>query len=253
VLCTKKGVIKKTALTDFSRPRTTGVNAITIIEGDQLLEAKLTDGACEIMMAINSGRAIRFPESKVRPTGRGAIGVTGIEVEHEGEEVVGMICVNPESQNERTVLVVSEKGFGKRTPVDEYRITNRGGKGVKTISVTEKTGKLVGMVDVAEKEDLMISCKSGITIRMNVAAISEQGRATQGVKLIRIDEGDEIAALTKLDVEDEADVLAEIENSLAETAEGVEAGGEIILENNTTETTDLPDNPSEGEEDSPIA
>ena len=253
VLCTHKGVIKKTALTDFSRPRTTGVNAITIVEGDQLLEAKLTDGSCDIMMAINSGRAIRFPESKVRPTGRGAIGVAGIEVENEGEEVVGMICVNPESQKDRTVLVVSEKGFGKRTPVDEYRITNRGGKGVKTISVTDKTGKLVGMVDVAEKEDLMISCKSGITIRMNVSAISEQGRATQGVKLIRIDEGDEIAALTKLDVEDEAEVLAEISGELVTEETITTENDRAETENNISETTDFSDQPSEGEPDAPIA
>src|SRR5215218_3662505 len=209
VLCTKKGIIKKTDLADFSRPRLTGVNAITINEGDELLEAKLTDGNCELMMAISSGRAIRFPESKVRPTGRGAIGVAGIEVERDDEEVVGMICVNPTTP-ERTVLVVSEKGYGKRTPVDEYRVTNRGGKGVKTISVTEKTGKLVGIVDVAEKEDLIITCKSGITIRMNVANISEQGRATQGVKLIRIDEGDEIAAITRIDVQDETGTIAEV-------------------------------------------
>lgn len=206
VLCTKKGVIKKTALVDFSRPRQTGVNAITINEGDQLIEAKLTDGSCEIMMAINSGRAIRFPEAKVRPTGRGAIGVGGIEVETEEEEVVGMICVNP-STPERTVLVVSEKGYGKRTSVEEYRITNRGGKGVKTISVTEKTGKLVGVLDVAEKEDLIITCKSGVTIRMKVTHISELGRATQGVKLIRIDDGDEIAAITRMDVQDEIGLI----------------------------------------------
>ena len=209
VLCTKKGIIKKTALADFSRPRQTGVNAITINEGDELLEAKLTDGACELMMAINSGRAIRFPEAKVRPTGRGAIGVAGIEVESADEEVVGMICVNP-STPERTVLVVSEKGYGKRTLVDEYRITNRGGKGVKTINVTEKTGKLVGVLDVAEKEDLIITCKSGITIRMKVAHISELGRATQGVKLIRIDDKDEIAAITRIDVQDEMGTIEEV-------------------------------------------
>ncbi|MBD0331647.1 MAG: DNA gyrase subunit A, partial [Chitinophagaceae bacterium] len=202
VLCTKKGIIKKTALEEFSRPRLTGVNAITVVEGDQLLEAKLTDGNCEIMMAVNSGRAIHFPETKVRPTGRGAIGVAGIEVESNEEEVIGMICVTPGSP--RTVLVVSEKGFGKRTPVDEYRITNRGGKGVKTINVTDKTGRLVGILDVAETDDLIITCKSGVTIRMKVADISEQGRATQGVKLIRIDEGDEIAAITRIDVQDEA-------------------------------------------------
>jgi DNA gyrase subunit A len=189
VLCTKKGIIKKTELEDFSRPRISGVNAININEGDELMEAKLTDGKCEIMMAVKSGRAIRFSEEKVRATGRGAIGVAGIEVDDEGDEVVGMICVNPETD--------------ATTAVDEYRFTNRGGKGVKTINVTEKTGKLVGILDVLEKEDLMITCKSGVTIRMKTAAISEQGRATQGVKLIRLDEGDEIAAITKLDDDEE--------------------------------------------------
>jgi DNA gyrase subunit A len=201
-LCTKKGTIKKTELEDFSRPRLTGVNAITINEGDELLEAKMTDGRSEIMMAVKSGRAIRFSESKVRPTGRGAIGVAGIEVDDASDEVVGMICVNHETDASRTVLVVSEKGFGKRTPIDEYRFTNRGGKGVKTINVTEKSGKLVGILDVAEKEDLMITCKSGVIIRMKVSGISEQGRATQGVKLIRLDEGDEIAGITRLEVEE---------------------------------------------------
>ncbi len=198
VLCTKKGVIKKTLLEDFSRPRQTGVNAITILEGDELIEAKLTSGTSEIIMAVKSGRAIRFPEDRVRPTGRGAIGVAGIEVENENDEVVGMICVDKDDAS-RTILVVSEKGFGKRTRVEEYRITNRGGKGVKTISVTEKTGHLVGILDVNQKEDLMITCKSGVTIRMPVNGISEQGRATQGVKLIRLDDSDAIAAITNLD------------------------------------------------------
>jgi len=198
VLCTRKGIIKKTLLEDFSRRRATGVNAINIIEGDQLLEAKMTDGNSEIMMAVKSGRAIRFPEAKVRPTGRGAIGVAGIEVNNENDEVIGMICVNKDDTS-RTVLVVSEKGYGKRTAFEEYRITNRGGKGVKTINVTEKTGALVGLLEVTEKEDLMISCKSGVTIRMKMNQISEQGRATQGVKLIKVDEGDEIAAITRLD------------------------------------------------------
>ncbi len=203
VLCTKKGIIKKTLLEDFSRPRATGVNAITIVEGDELLEAKMTDGNCEIMMAVKSGRAIRFPESKVRPTGRGAIGVAGIEVDNAHDEVVGMICVQKDD-GFRTVLVVSEKGFGKRTAITDdsgeevYRITNRGGKGVKTIHVTEKTGSLVGILDVAEEEDLMITCRSGITIRMAVSQVSRQGRATQGVKLIRLDEDDAIAAITRL-------------------------------------------------------
>ena len=224
VLCTQKGIIKKTALADFSRPRQTGVNAITINEGDQLFEAKLTDGKCEIMMAVKTGRAIRFPETKVRPTGRGAIGVGGIDVDDKEDEVVGMICVNPTTPD-RTVLVISEKGYGKRTPVDEYRITNRGGKGVKTINVTDKTGKLVGIMDVSEKEDLIITCKSGITIRMKVADISEQGRATQGVKLIRIDEGDAIAAITKIDVQDESGVVTETEEG-HETTNSGEAASE---------------------------
>jgi DNA gyrase subunit A len=240
LLCTKQGVIKKTALADFSRPRQTGVNAITIVEGDQLLEARLTDGHCEIMMSIASGRAIRFPESKVRPTGRGAIGVTGIEVDDASDEVVGMICVNP-ATHDKTVLVVSEKGFGKRTAVDEYRITNRGGKGVKTINVTDKTGKLVGMVDVHEIEDLMITCKSGVTILMKVSDISEQGRATQGVKLIRIDEGDEIAAITKIDVQGEEEILNG--EAIAEATASGEPGDETA----GGETTNSGENPSEEE------
>jgi DNA gyrase subunit A len=209
LLCTKKGTIKKTNLEDFSRPRATGVNAITVVEGDELLEARMTDGNCEVIMAVKSGRAIRFPEEKVRPTGRGAIGVAGIEVDDAEDEVVGMICIDKDDTS-RTVLVVSEKGFGKRTPIDEYRITNRGGKGVKTISVTEKTGKLVGILDVKPAEDLMITCISGVTIRMSVNTISEQGRATQGVKLIRLDESDQIAAITKLDEEDE--IIAETDD-----------------------------------------
>jgi len=212
VLCTKQGIIKKTDLADFSRPRATGVNAITIVEGDQLLDAKLTDGKCEVMLAVKSGRAIRFPEEKVRPTGRGAIGVAGIEVDDANDEVVGMICVHADDKS-RTVLVVSEKGYGKRTQVDEYRITNRGGKGVKTISVTEKTGKLVGILDVVETEDLMITCESGVTIRMKIAEISEQGRATQGVKLIRLDDEDAIAALTTLDEVSEDEEGEQTENN----------------------------------------
>jgi DNA gyrase subunit A len=226
VLCTKRGMIKKTDLEDFSRPRQNGINAINILEGDQLLEARLTDGNCEIIMAVKSGRAIRFPEEKVRSTGRGGQGVGGIEVDNEKDEVVGMVCINREDKS-KTILVVSEKGYGKRTSLDDaesgeanYRITNRGGKGVKTINVTSKTGGLVGLLDVTEKEDLMITCVSGITIRMSVGSISEQGRATQGVKLIKVDEGDEIAAITNLDEkEEDADLeeglLGETETSAA--------------------------------------
>jgi DNA gyrase subunit A len=246
VLCTLKGIIKKTELLDFSRPRQTGVNAINIIEGDELLDAKLTDGKSEIMMAVKSGRAIRFSEEKVRATGRGAIGVAGIEVEGEGDEVVGMICVNPETDASKTVLVISEKGFGKRTPVNEYRFTNRGGKGVKTINVTEKTGSLVAILDVLEKEDIMITCKSGVTIRMSVASVSEQGRATQGVKLIRLDDGDAIAAITNLD---EEPIVAE---EIAEGAETVIATGETeaaqqpdIPAADATETTETPSDAGE--------
>lgn len=224
VLCTKKGIIKKTELLDFSRPRQTGVNAITIVEGDELIEARMTDGNSEIMMAVKSGRAIRFSEEKVRPTGRGAIGVAGIEVDNEQDEVVGMVCVNPETDASKTVLVVSEKGYGKRTPVDEYRFTNRGGKGVKTINVTEKTGSLVGILDVNEREDIMITCKSGVTIRMPVSGISEQGRATQGVKLIRLDEGDEIAAITNLDDQETVENEVHAEETAPETAENTETG-----------------------------
>lgn len=214
VLCTKQGIIKKTLLEDFSRPRQTGVNAITIIDGDQLLDARLTDGNSEIMMAVKSGRAIRFPEEKVRPTGRGAIGVGGIDVENGQDEVIGMICVKKDDTT-RTVLVVSEKGFGKRTPIDEYRITNRGGKGVKTINVTEKTGSLVGILDVEENQDLMITCKSGLTIRTAISDIREAGRATQGVKLISLQGNDEIAAITQINEVEEDSQSTDIEGGEA--------------------------------------
>lgn len=236
VLCTKKGIIKKTELQDFSRPRQTGVNAITIVEGDELLEARLTDGNSEIMMAVKSGRAIRFSEEKVRPTGRGAIGVAGIEVDDEQDEVVGMICVNPLDDASKTVLVVSEKGYGKKTPVDEYRFTNRGGKGVKTINVTEKTGSLVGILAVASSEDIMITCKSGVTIRMPVSGISEQGRATQGVKLIRLDEGDEIAAITNLQDQEHNGHTAPEET--AEGEEKPENGGDNATGNEENPSTE---------------
>ncbi len=222
VLCTKNGIINKSKLKDFSRPRQNGINAINILEGDQLIAARMTDGNCEIMMAVKSGRAIRFPENKVRATGRGGIGVGGIEVDEKNDAVVGMICVNKEDKT-KTVLVVSEKGFGKRTFLDDpetgeanYRITNRGGKGVKTIKVTEKTGGLVGLLDVTEQEDLMITCVSGITIRMAVNKVSEQSRATQGVRLIKVNEGDAIAAITQLDEQEADDEFVDSEIILGE-------------------------------------
>jgi DNA gyrase subunit A len=191
----------------------------------------MTDGASEIMLAVQSGRAIRFSEEKVRPTGRGAIGVAGIEVDGDNDAVIGMICVNPTLQADRTVLVVSEKGYGKRTPIDEYRFTNRGGKGVKTINVTDKTGSLVGLLDVSGTEDIMITCKSGVTIRMPVSGISEQGRATQGVKLIRLDEGDEIAAITNLD--DHTDESEELADQTINLSEGNDAATPDVSDSST--------------------
>src|SRR5690348_8122905 len=235
VLCTRKGIIKKTKVADFSRPRQNGINAITINEGDQLLDACLTDGNQQIMMAVKSGRAIRFPEEKVRPTGRGAIGVFGISVDHENDEVVGMICVNI-SDPESSVLVVSAKGFGKRTAIEEYRITNRGGKGVKTINITEKTGNLIGLLNVKETQDLMITCKSGVTIRTSIASIREAGRATQGVKLIRLDDGDEIAAITKID-DHESDDESEVEEILeiGAVSPGADVSAEAVNPENLPE------------------
>jgi len=259
VLCTKKGIIKKTALKEFSRPRATGVNAITVNEGDELLDAMLTDGESEIMLAVKSGRAIRFPESKVRATGRGAIGVTGIEVDATDDEVIGMINVDKEDKD-HTVLVVSEKGYGKRTRIvdetgeDVYRVTNRGGKGVKTINVTEKTGKLVGILNVTEQHDLIITCKSGITLRTDVAAIKEAGRNTQGVILIRLDEGDEIAAISKIDeqqmeeedsAEDQEQIITDAAADLStqsEDASPAQSSGDASLddqnEQNAADTQD---------------
>ena len=211
VMCTRKGVIKKTSLDAYSRPRTNGINAIGIREGDELLEAKLTNGENEILLAIKSGRAIRFNESTVRPMGRTASGVRGISMT-ESDEVVGMVTVEDFS---KTVLVVSENGYGKRTYLNDpetdepiYRVTNRGGKGVKTLNITDKTGNLIAIKDVTDEDDLMIINKSGITIRMHVADIRSQGRATQGVKLINLKGSDHIAAVAKVERdEDEENVM----------------------------------------------
>ena len=240
VLCTRKGIIKKTKVADFSRPRQNGINAITINEGDQLLDACLTDGNQQIMMAVKTGRAIRFPEGKVRPTGRGAIGVFGISVDAKTDEVVGMICVNV-NDPKVSVLVVSAKGYGKRTAVEEYRITNRGGKGVKTINVTEKTGKLIGLLNVDETQDLMITCKSGVTIRTSIGSIREAGRATQGVKLIKLDEGDEIAAITNLNDSEIEEISGETEIITEESVENnaiIPSGSDEMKEENEEDNTD---------------
>lgn len=209
IFCTKKGIIKKTTLEDYSRPRTSGINAININEDDHLLEVKMTNGKCDVLMAILSGRAIRFHEQKVRPTGRTTTGVKGIELDDEHDEVIGMVCVDP-TDEKRTVLVVSEKGYGKRTHLDEYRITNRGGKGVKTINVTPKTGKLIAIKDVDNTNDLMIINRSGVTIRISVEKIKSQGRNTQGVRLIRLDSDDIIASVAKIEMQD--DVINEDDN-----------------------------------------
>ena len=195
VMCTKKGVVKKTSLESYSRPRQNGINAITIREGDQLLEAKLTTGNSQIMLAVKSGKAIRFEEEKVRPMGRTASGVRGVTLANDNDEVVGMICVN---DFESDVLVVSENGYGKRSSIEDYRITNRGGKGVKTINVTDKTGNLIALKNVTDENDLMVVNKSGITIRISVADLRQMGRATQGVRIIKLREKDSIAAVAKV-------------------------------------------------------
>ncbi len=232
ILCTKEGIIKKTTLEAYSRPRANGINAITIREGDVLLEAALTNGKNEIMLATKLGKVCRFNEEKVRPMGRNASGVIGIDLaDEEGDknEVIGMICIDNPIAN---VLVVSEKGYGKRSEIDEYRVTNRGGKGVKTINITEKTGNLVAIKSVTDEHDLMIITKNGITIRMNVKDLRVMGRATQGVRLINIQDNDEIAAVTKVDHEDEVEG--------GETGDTV-VDPEITPENpvNTTPTDDI--------------
>ena len=221
IMATKKGQVKKTSLEQYSRPRTNGINAITIKDGDELLAAKLTTGDSQVMLAVKSGKAIRFEEEKTRPMGRNASGVRGITLADDNDEVIGMVAVNDPESN---VLVVSENGYGKRSLVEDYRVTNRGGKGVKTISITEKTGNLVAINNVTDEDDLMIINKSGIAIRMEVSELRVMGRATQGVRLINLKKGDTIAAVTKVkkdedDIEDEE--LDGVEGA-AETSESTE-------------------------------
>lgn len=210
ILCSKKGVIKKTSLEAYSRPRQNGINAITIREGDELLEARLTNGNNEVIMALRSGRAIRFNESTVRPMGRNASGVRGITLGHDNDEVVGMICLENEDLN---ILVVSEKGFGKRSDLNDYRVTNRGGKGVKTLNITEKTGDLIAIKEVTDADDLMIINKSGVIIRIAVERLRVMGRATQGVKLINLRSNDEIAAVAKVTIEEEDQTTDMLDNN----------------------------------------
>ena len=213
VMCTKNGTIKKTSLEQYSRPRTNGINAITIREGDQLLEAKLTNGTAEVLLAKKSGKAIRFNESGVRPMGRTASGVRGVRLENDQDEVIGMVCVNESEDNDTSIMVVSEKGYGKRTDIGDYRITGRGGKGVKTLSVTEKTGSLIAIKDVTDENDLMIITRNGIAIRMKMEDVRVMGRATQGVRLIKIRDNDNIASVArvpKVDEEEEAEENPEV-------------------------------------------
>ena len=210
ILCTEKGIVKKTSLRDYSRPRQNGINAIGIREGDNLLQARLTDGNNEVIIAARSGKAIRFNESTVRTMGRTATGVKGINIAAE-DKVIGMICIGDQ---EETVLVVSEKGYGKRSKLEDYRITNRGGKGVKTLNVTEKTGKLISIKNVKDTDHLMIINRSGLTIRVAVSTIRVSGRATQGVKLINIKGKDSIAAVAKVTISDDGDENGE--NSVTE-------------------------------------
>ena len=234
VMCTKEGVIKKTLLEAYSRPRQNGVNAIVIREGDQLLEAKLTSGSAEIMIAARGGKAIRFNETTVRPIGRVGAGVRGISLE-EGDEVVDMICIEPDSKQD--VLVLSENGYGKRTDLEEYRITNRGGKGVKTINITEKTGDLISIQAVTDDNDLMIINRSGLTIRTAVSQIRMAGRATQGVRIINLREGDAIASVMAVPHADEEETSAATDETAGQTA--VEApDAENGAQDATTETTE---------------
>ncbi|WP_461790763.1 DNA gyrase subunit A [Pedobacter sp.] len=223
IMCTKKGTIKKTSLEAYSRPRVNGINAININEGDQLLEASLTTGTSEIVMALRSGRAIRFNESTVRPMGRTATGVRGVTLAHDKDEVIGMIAVD---SPDATILVVSEKGYGKRTDIEDYRVTNRGGKGVKTINITDKTGDLVAIKNVTDADDLMIINKSGIVIRIAVSELRVMGRATQGVRLITLKGNDEIASVARIDHEDEEETDVVTPNE-----------GETPTDNGTEENT----------------
>jgi len=206
IFCTEKGIIKKTPLESYSRPRLNGINAISINEGDSLLDVQLTNGTNDIVLALKSGRAVRFNETKVRSMGRNAAGVRGVTLANDDDKVIGMVCVKDENMD---LLVVSEKGYGKKSSIEEYRITNRGGKGVKTLNITEKTGNLVGIHGVIDTDDLMIINRSGITIRLRVADLRVIGRATQGVRLIKINEGDEISSVAKIENEEKAEELAE--------------------------------------------
>lgn len=249
ILCTKKGVIKKTSLEAYSRPRQNGINAITIREGDELLEARLTDGNNEVLLALRSGRAIRFNESTVRPMGRLASGVKGITLANKKDEVIGMICL-PDDQAD--ILVVSENGYGKRSKLEDYRITNRGGKGVKTINVTEKTGDLISIEAVTDTDDLMIINRSGLIIRLGIADLRVMGRATQGVRLITLRDDDSIAAVTKVEVEAEEELEMDEENEITMDA-GEDVYAQDIDDDNNVKNTAATDVEEENQDEEPDA
>ena len=232
IMATKKGQVKKTPLEQYSRPRTNGINAITIKDGDELLEAKLTTGDSQVMLAVKSGKAIRFEEEKTRPMGRNASGVRGIRLADDADEVVGMIAINDTASE---ILVVSENGYGKRSSIEDYRITNRGGKGVKTISLTDKTGKLVAIKNVVDSDDLMIINKSGIAIRMAVDSLRVMGRATQGVRLIKVREDDSIAAVAKVMKEDDPELDESLEDADSQITPVDVTGAEPATEQTNTE------------------
>ncbi|MBW6491568.1 MAG: DNA gyrase subunit A [Lentimicrobium sp.] len=243
ILCTRKGIIKKTSLEAYSRPRQNGINAITIREDDQLLEARLTNGNNEVIMALRSGRAIRFNERVVRPMGRNASGVRGITLANAKDEVVGMIC--PDNDN-TDILVVSENGYGKRSKLDDYRITNRGGKGVKTINVTDKTGQLISIDSVTDNDDLMIINRSGLIIRLAVAELRVMGRATQGVRLINLRDNDSIAAVTKVEVDQEDEVTEDVEGELpTDELDSLQIEDSLESDIDDTEPNNKPDSSDE--------
>jgi DNA gyrase subunit A len=249
IMVTKKGQVKKTSLEKYSKPRVNGVAAITIKEGDELLEAKLTNGESQIILAVKSGKLVRFEETKTRPMGRTASGVRGITLKDDTDEVIGMVTVN---DMESEILVVAENGYGKRSSLDEYRITNRGGKGVKTLNITEKTGKLISINAVTDADDLMIINKSGLTIRMAVEDLRVMGRATQGVKLINIKGNDSIAAVTKVMKDDVVEVVVDEEGNVieTETIERVKPVLEVLEDDGVEEDEDEDDDSEEDEDDS---
>jgi DNA gyrase subunit A len=257
VMVTKQGQVKKTSLEKYSKPRVNGVAAITIKEGDELLEAKLTNGESQIILAVKSGKLVRFEETKTRPMGRTASGVRGITLKDETDEVIGMVTVDKNDINDSQILVVTENGYGKRTKLvdddgeDVYRITNRGGKGVKTLNITEKTGQLISINAVTDADDLMIINKSGLTIRMAIEDLRVMGRATQGVRLINLKGKDSIAAVTKVMKDDVNEVIVDEDGNVIETAviERVKPDLEVLEDDGIVEDEDDEEEVIEEDED----